>query len=213
MKVNVLAYKAYKVFRVNKIRSLIIKFLLKREGFGYSPSVRYIFEKAHGITIGYGSVKIGCLNIHNIKGKVSFGNYCSIAKSVKFFLVNHPTNLFTSHAITYNPLLQGVQIDKLDRSRVLIVEDDVWIGEGVIVLPNVNKIGRGAIIGAGSIVTKDVPSYSVVAGNPAKFIRKRFDEDTIKKLEETRWWEMEKDILVNHFNDLNSLVSSKKAEK
>lgn len=213
MGVNTLAYTLYRVLSTKRIRAFIVKLLLKKEGFGYSPTIRYIFDKIHGITIGYGSVKTGCLKIDNIKGKVSFGNYCSIADTAKFFLVNHPTNLFTSHAITYNPLLKGVKADQLDRSRVLVVEDDVWIGANVIILPGVNKIGRGAIIGAGSVVTKDVSRYSIVGGNPAKLIRRRFDEDTIKRLEESKWWELKKETLVDKFDCLNGLISNNLIER
>lgn len=62
-----------------------------------------------------------------------------------------------------------------------------------------HKIGRGAIIGAGSIVTKDVAPYTIVAGNPAKVIRKRFDEERIQQLELSKWWEKSPENLINIF--------------
>ncbi|MCI0922716.1 CatB-related O-acetyltransferase [Sphingobacterium rhinopitheci] len=206
MKVNNLAFILYKKIPNNRFRNLLVKYLLSVEGFGYSVTVQYIFKEIHGISIGYGSVKSGCINRFNIQGKVNFGNYCSIAKSAKFFTVNHPIDLFTSHAITYNPLLGGVLKDKLDRSKILIIEDDVWIGDNAIILPGVNRIGRGAIVGAGSVVTKDVPPYSIVAGNPCKFIRMRFNRDKISLLETSRWWELDKVDLMLKIDELNSMM-------
>jgi serine acetyltransferase len=74
----------------------------------------------------------------------------------------------------------------------------VWIGASAIILPRVSKIGNGAIIGAGSIVTKDVLPYAIVAGNPAKIMRMRFNKDIIKKLEESKWWELDKKRLIEN---------------
>ena len=69
-----------------------------------------------------------------------------------------------------------------------VIEDDVWIGSNSVILSGV-KIGRGAVIGAGSIVTKNVPKYAIVAGNPAKVIKMRFNDEEISKLEKLKWWE------------------------
>jgi carbonic anhydrase/acetyltransferase-like protein (isoleucine patch superfamily) len=69
----------------------------------------------------------------------------------------------------------------------VIIGHDVWIGNGATILSGVH-IGNGAVIGACSVVTRDVPSYGIVAGNPAKLIRLRFKEDEIKCLEELAWW-------------------------
>jgi carbonic anhydrase/acetyltransferase-like protein (isoleucine patch superfamily) len=77
----------------------------------------------------------------------------------------------------------------------LIIEDDVWISHNVTVTPGCKHIGRGAIIGAGAVVTRDVPAYAVMAGQPAKKIRDRFDAETIAAIEASRWWELDKDGL------------------
>ncbi|TCB59732.1 CatB-related O-acetyltransferase [Acinetobacter terrae] len=79
-------------------------------------------------------------------------------------------------------------LDYLPKDKTLIGHD-VWIGNRVIIKSGV-KVGTGAVIGAGSVVTKDIPDYAVVAGNPAKIIRYRFDEEMIYQLLASKWWEL-----------------------
>jgi serine acetyltransferase len=74
-------------------------------------------------------------------------------------------------------------------SQAVTIGHDVWIGARVLVLGGVN-IGIGAVVAAGAVVTKDVPPYAIVAGVPARIIRYRFNEDQIRTLLETRWWDM-----------------------
>lgn len=83
--------------------------------------------------------------------------------------------------------------------------NDVWVGTNVTIMPGCNIIGNGAIIGGVSVVTHDVPPYAIVAGNPAKILRYRFDEDIIKKLEESKWWELELDELKKLHHDYKRL--------
>ena len=83
----------------------------------------------------------------------------------------------------------GIKNDNIAVSKgEIVIEDDVWIGSNSVILSGV-KIGRGAVIGAGSIVTKNVPKYAIVAGNPAKVIKMRFNDEEISKLEKLKWWE------------------------
>lgn len=79
-------------------------------------------------------------------------------------------------------------------NKNVVIGNDVWIGEAVFINDGV-KIGSGAVIGAHSVVTKDIPPYAIVAGAPAKILRYRFDEETIKHLLESRWWEWPDDKL------------------
>lgn len=85
----------------------------------------------------------------------------------------------------------------------LKIGNDVWIGYEAVILSGVT-IGDGAIIGARAVVTKDVPSYTVVGGVPAKPIRKRFDEGTIQKLEEIRWWDWEEERIKKNIQAIQS---------
>ena len=85
------------------------------------------------------------------------------------------------------------------------IGNDVWIGQGAILKAGV-VVGDGAVIGMGSIVTKDVPPYCIFAGNPAHFIRKRFDDSTVEKLLDIQWWEWDEQYIKKmapFFNDIN----------
>ena len=123
---------------------------------------------------------------------VSIGRFCSIAEKVTCIIsANHHTDwvssypfsiLFSSWSKTKN--IQGASI----RKGSIEVGSDVWIGYGATILAGV-KVGHGAVIGAGALVAKDVEPYSIVVGNPAKEIKKRFTDDQINKLLKIKWWD------------------------
>ena len=92
----------------------------------------------------------------------------------------------------------------------MFIGHDVWIGDGTIILPSVTSIGNGAVIGAGSIVTKNVEAYSVVVGNPARKIKMRFTPKVIRDLETSRWWEMDKNALKKELQNLVQLTKNEK---
>lgn len=96
-----------------------------------------------------------------------------------------------------------VKKDPRERTK-LTIGNDVWIGANTIILPSCKNIGNGAVIAAGSIVTKDIPQYEIWGGDPAKFIKKRFSDDIIEKIEASRWWEIDRSELskfAKYFND------------
>lgn len=120
--------------------------------------------------------------------EASIGSYCSISWDVTIGAVSHPMDRISSHAFSYRSQFGIVERDEsLDGARVT-VGNDVWIGCGVIVMPGIT-ISNGAVIGAGSVVTKDVEPYAVVSGVPARLMRYRFDEETVGVLESLCWWE------------------------
>lgn len=92
------------------------------------------------------------------------------------------------HAFFYDPVL-GICDSFLGEFFPLEIGNDVWIGEGAIVMPSVSTIGDGAVVAAGAVVNKNVPPYAVVCGNPARVVRYRFSEETIRELQYSRWWE------------------------
>jgi len=135
------------------------------------------------VTVGKGTY--GFLNVHYFTEesgeKLVIGNYVSIASDVNFVLGgNHQIN----HISTF-PLRSVFFNEKCERdcqsNGPIIIEDEVWIGTGATILSGVT-IGKGAIIAACSVVTKNVPAYAIYGGNPAKLIRYRLDEDVIAKI-------------------------------
>ena len=121
------------------------------------------------------------------------GSFCSIANGVTIGGGMHPSEWVSTSPVFFSERDSvKAKFSKHERKKVqnTVIGHDVWIGQNVIIKQGVN-IGTGAIIGMGSIVTKDVPPYNIYAGNPAKFIRKRFDDKVIDSLLKSEWWHME----------------------
>lgn len=125
--------------------------------------------------------------------KLIVGKFCQIAAGVNFIMngANHKMNSVTTYPFyIFKDWHQSPPtLKELPLKGDTIIGNDVWIGQNVTVMPGV-KIGDGAIIGANSTVAKNVEPYTIVAGNPAKFIRKRFDNELIDILEKVKWWDM-----------------------
>lgn len=124
--------------------------------------------------------------------KLIIGRFCQIAAGVEFVMngANHQMN-----AVSTFPFytLEGWNMTPPAKSDLplkgdTVIDNDVWIGQNAVILPGVH-IASGAIIGANAVVGSDVPPYTIVAGNPAKPIRKRFDDELINLLLEWKWWD------------------------
>ena len=133
--------------------------------------------------------------------KLIIGKFCSIASGTKFIMgsANHRLGSVTTYP--FNVFGGSWQENTPDHMSQLpfkgdiVIGNDVWIGRESIIMPGV-KIGDGAIIAAYSVVTKDVEPYSVVGGNPARFIKKRFNDELIELLLEFKWWDLSPEKLV-----------------
>jgi phosphonate metabolism protein (transferase hexapeptide repeat family) len=135
------------------------------------------------------------------------GRFCGISHYSRIGAEEHPLNRVTAHEITYWPSFGFVkEVDETVYRRrwekPTVIENDVFIGHAGIVMPGV-RIGDGAIIGAGSVVTKDVEPYCIVAGVPAKIIRMRFEDDVIRCLMRIRWWEWSPKLIRSRISDFN----------
>lgn len=144
--------------------------------------------------------------------KLIIGKFCQIASGIEFIMngVNHQMNAVSTFPFyIFEGWEQNVpELHKMPLKGDTIVGNDVWIGQNATILPGVH-IGDGAIIGANSVVAKHVEPYSIVAGNPARFIRKRFDEEMINLLLEVRWW----NLPIEQINRLIPLLSCDDLQK
>lgn len=138
------------------------------------------------------------------------GRFCSLGSNIKVLPATHPTSGFVStHPAFFSTLKQaGFTFVKnnifneslyVDHKNNIVVEigNDVWIGDDVTIIGG-RKIGNGAIVATGAVVTKDVPSYCVVGGIPAHLIKKRFSDKEIERLEEIKWWNKDMNWLLSH---------------
>lgn len=123
-----------------------------------------------------------------IVSNILIGSYCSIGHEVKFLInTQHDYTAVSTYPWNnpYNPVF-ACDIAKKEKNQILIGHD-VWIGRGAVIFGGV-RIGNGAVIAANAVVTKDVPPYAIVGGNPASCIKYRFNQTTVKQLNTIKWW-------------------------
>lgn len=176
--------------------------------------------------IGAGSLFSGSMGAYSYIGEncricAHIGKFCSVANDVVTVCGTHPTRQWVStHPAFYSA---AKQCGTCFVSRTLFEEEtpsatignDVWIGAGAQLIGGV-IVGNGAIIAAGAVVTKNVAPYSIVAGNPAREIRKRFSEEDIAFLQQLSWWDKPEDWLRSHadcFKNISLLRSAEEKEK
>jgi len=135
------------------------------------------------------------------------GKYCSISTNCSIGLATHSTkNISTSPIFTSKKNGTGfswTEVDSYIELNRINIGHDVWIGKQVIIMGGI-KIGDGAVIGAGAIVTKDIPAYAIAAGIPAKVIKYRFDQQIIDELLKLQWWNMSEDKLRMNLNSFQN---------
>lgn len=185
---------------LGKLKERWILFRERRNEYE-STALRSYFSEKYGIKVGL--YTYGCFDRWRIPPGSTIGRYCSIAKSARVLNANHPIQAISTHPYLYDPAFGVVSESHVVETRI-VIEDDVWLSHNAVITPSCKRIGRGAIIGAGAVVTGDVPPYAIVAGVPAKIIRYRFDQARIDEIEKSRWWEQDK-------AGLKRLVTEKKA--
>lgn len=141
------------------------------------------------------------------------GSFCSIASSCNIGGTGHPLNWVSTSSVFHkwdNILKKNFSRHEYDIFSETVVGNDVWIAANAMIKAGV-KISDGAVIGMGAIVTKDVGPYEIWAGNPARMIRKRFDDETIEKLLKEQWWNWEDSKIeqrAEYFNNVKKFLET-----
>lgn len=202
----------------------IIKFLkqvFSRRGTAVSPLAILSKTEYHNTSsirafVKMERSKIGkCSSIGTLSAAydAEIGNFCSIARECYIGGASHPLDRVSTSGCFYlkdNFTGRCYYENDYNWKTKTIIGNDVWLGIRTIVLGGVS-IGDGAVIGGGSVVTKDVGPYEIWAGNPARFIRKRFDNDTIEKLLESQWWDWSDEKLFDQgktFVDIDNFLKN-----
>ena len=190
-----------------------------------SVSGRLVAERPAGLQFASfrGEISMGAFSYANQEAVIysaNIGRYVCIAHRVMIGPWEHPTNWLSSHGFVFaghrlfpeSDDFQAIVSDEtFERTtRSVSIGNDVWIGYGTMIRKGIS-IGNGAIIGAGSIVTKDVEPYTIVAGNPAKLIRPRFEPEIIARLQGLQWWNyhLDKKVLGKlTYSDVASSISA-----
>lgn len=160
--------------------------------------------------VDVGNASYGELNIISFanKGKLHIGNFVSIAQEVAFILdAEHHTNYISTYPFKVKYL--GIEKEESFGKGDIYVDDDVWIGYRSTILSGVH-IGKGAVIAAGSVVTKDVPAYAIVGGIPAKTLKYRFNKDICDALMKIDYSKFSKEFVAENLDDLYKPIFNKK---
>ncbi len=190
------AYRCLNCSRRWRIGRLFIHLAQRLEGGAMrSATARRIMADFHGVQIGalsYGN----CFDPAVVPPGVRIGNYVSIAPNARFFVQNHPLDGLSTHPVFYERIPGIAETNQLTPGN-LDIGHDVWIGYNAVVTPGCKRIGNGAVVAAGAVVTKDVPDFAVVAGNPARVLRTRMTEDQRRAVASSEWWNLPSEAAQN----------------
>lgn len=143
------------------------------------------------VSIGKYSYVSSYADIRGIGSAARIGNYCSVARGVKILSSGQVHSLDSISTFPFYLIDRTLdRADFMQHKGDVVIGNDVWIGADAIILPGV-KVGDGAVIGAGAVVTKDVEAFQIVAGVPAKPVRKRFAEPLCTALADSKWWDLD----------------------
>lgn len=183
---------------LTKIKFIIFKLDWRKRNKDNETIPMNFFDK-NGVSVG--KATYGELNVikFNNKSYLKIGSYCSIAQNVSFILdADHQLNSITTFPMKVK-IAKKCRFEAESKGNI-IVNDDVWIGYDSLILSGVT-IGQGAIVAAGSVVTKNVPPYAIVGGNPAKVIKYRFNTDLIDELLKVNYSELTIEEIEKHIDD------------
>lgn len=141
--------------------------------------------------------------------RLKIGKFCSVACGAKFLFTSGNHSLWSLSTYTFPIFYEQWGLDPKnirdawDNKGDIVIGNDVWIGYEAVILSGVT-VGDGAVIGTRAVVTKDVPPYTIVGGVPARPIRRRFDPQTIARLEELRWWDWEEERIARNLSAIQS---------
>lgn len=207
-------FMRYKLRKSNKTllvgyMSVVIKCTFSKEN--------HIFPFAHLFNVKMGDFSY--VGGYSYLKNATIGKFTSIASEVKIGLGMHPVDLVSTHPLFYAPKKEWSIAPSIDvpfeEYKEVLIGNDVWIGTRVIIMDGL-KIGNGAIIAAGSVVTKDVPDFAIVGGVPAKILKYRFAPDVIVKVSKSEWWnwdDNEKSKYLSKFLSIKDFIDHLKSEK
>lgn len=165
-------------------RNLYKHFFLRSQIINMNENKRYSKFDIGDWTYGYPNVKIGPDH-----GKLKIGKFCSIGPGVTIFLFgDHKMDWISTYPFTRLFKSANKYTGWPKKRGDIIIGNDVWIGGNALIMSGVN-IGNGAVIGACSVITKDVPPYAIVVGNTSRVVRYRFNKEIIDKLQKIAWWD------------------------